>query len=50
MAIIKHLVTLYKTSFYLAFICKINQLSVKANTIMIHPAPTSVIAKKKDVS
>lgn len=35
MAIIKHMMTLYNTLFYLAFNCRINQLSVKRNTIIV---------------
>ena len=45
MAIIKHMLTLYNTLFYLAFISKINQLSVKTNTIIVQPAPIAVVAK-----
>ena len=45
MAIIKHMVTLYNTLFYLAFICKVIQLNVKTNTIIVQPAPIAVVAK-----
>ena len=45
MAIIKHMLTLYNTLFYLAFNCRINQLSVKRNTIIVQPAPIAVVAK-----